>query len=431
VPPQTVIVPRPPALSANTIQTMRFTAGFKETAGITFSHSLDGDSCCDWSPETFWVAKGLADGVHSFVVKARDALLQEDPSPDIAYFEVDATAPAPVLTTPVFGQPVRDSLAIVGSVDDLRFRSYRILVRPQGASSWLAPEARELAASSLKIHDGVLAGWNTRPLSDGNYELRAEVTDTLGLVGSTTIVVQVDNVAPFASQTSPAKISAATGGDVYTLNREVHLYVPPHAFPEDAVVTIAALPAAELPDSLPDGARRRSPGWSISWGDQSLSKRVIVDLRLGGAANGALSLRRRDSAGQWSVVGGTTNAGLLSSTLSEAGVYAAFSGNTPEVGSGVSSLSLTPRVLSRTRFAGGEIGIGFVLGRAAPVSVWIYDRAGREVRELAHDSELPAGANLLRWDGRGRDGAVVGDGLYLVAVSALGERRTQPLAVLR
>jgi len=432
-PPQTVIAPRPPMLSANTIQTIRYVAGFKETHGITFSHSLDGEPFSGWSPEGFLVAKGLRDTTHRFVVKARDAFLQEDPSPDTALFEVDATAPAPLLTSPVFRQAVRDSITITGDVDDLRFRSYRILVRPQGASSWNPPDARQLAAGTTPIHGGVLAGWNTRPDPDGYYELHAEVTDTLGLVGAATNLVQVDNVAPFASQTTPALVSAATGGDVYTLNREVHVYLPPHALPQDAIVTIDPLVAGELPDSLPGGARPRSPGYTISWSGLPLAKRAIVDFHLDPLPSREASLWWRAPGGAWSLVGGTSAGnGMLSTTVSDSGAYDVFEGATPApAGGGVTALSLTPRILSRSGYAGGQVGIGFVLGRAGSVSVDIYDRAGRKVREIAHDLDLPAGANLLRWDGRGRDGAIVSDGLYLVAVQALGERRLQELAVVR
>ena len=43
VPPQTVISPRPPELSANTISTFTFAVAFREVEGVKFSHSLDGD----------------------------------------------------------------------------------------------------------------------------------------------------------------------------------------------------------------------------------------------------------------------------------------------------------------------------------------------------------------------------------------------------
>ncbi len=53
------------------------------------------------------------------------------------------------------------------------------------------------------------------------------------------------------------------------------------------------------------------------------------------------------------------------------------------------------------------------------------------MRTVADDLSLGPGANLLRWDGRDRDGAVVRPGVYVVSVEALGEIRTETLAVVR
>jgi hypothetical protein len=58
-------------------------------------------------------------------------------------------------------------------------------------------------------------------------------------------------------------------------------------------------------------------------------------------------------------------------------------------------------------------------------------RAGRLVRTVAERESFGAGANLVRWDGRDRDGVLVEDGIYLVTVAALGETRTQTLAVVK
>jgi flagellar hook assembly protein FlgD len=98
----------------------------------------------------------------------------------------------------------------------------------------------------------------------------------------------------------------------------------------------------------------------------------------------------------------------------------------------LSDLSFTPRVFSpHGTFGNSQVGIGFTLGRSAPVTVRVYNRAGRLMREVAAGETLPAGSNLVRWDGRDRDGSIVEDGLYLVTVEALSETRKSPLAVVR
>ena len=42
-----------------------------------------------------------------------------------------------------------------------------------------------------------------------------------------------------------------------------------------------------------------------------------------------------------------------------------------------------------------------------------------------------AGDNVVRWNGRDRDGEIVGNGMYLATVEALGQTKTQVLAVVR
>ena len=61
----------------------------------------------------------------------------------------------------------------------------------------------------------------------------------------------------------------------------------------------------------------------------------------------------------------------------------------------------------------------------------IFNRAGRLISEVVSGEQLNAGANLVHWDGRGRDGTMVEGGIYLVAVEAFGERQVKPLAVVR
>jgi flagellar hook capping protein FlgD len=51
------------------------------------------------------------------------------------------------------------------------------------------------------------------------------------------------------------------------------------------------------------------------------------------------------------------------------------------------------------------------LQREASVEFALYDLRGRKVRELAR-GDLPAGENLVRWDGRDRNGARAPSGLY-------------------
>lgn len=96
------------------------------------------------------------------------------------------------------------------------------------------------------------------------------------------------------------------------------------------------------------------------------------------------------------------------------------------------SITFTPRVFSpHGTYAATSVAIGFTLGRLGPVSVRVYDLTGRLVREVADGLQLQAGANVVRWDGRDREGREVKDGPYLVTVDADGTTRKRALAVVR
>ena len=435
VPPHAVLWPLPPELSGNTIYTFTYSPAFRDD-GVEFSTSLDEAMWSPWTHDGFTIAQALTDGVHELRVRARDELALTD-STTLWRFTVDAAPPAPRLAYPVFGQAVRDSVTIRGTADDPRFLSYRVEVRPEGASSWDSTVATALGEGFERVVDGVLAGWNTAGYAEGSYELRVAEFDVLGLTGATTVAVIVDNAPPWSDQTTPAKVSAAMGGDVYTTGADAHLYFPPHAVSEDAVVTLEARDASALPTPLPTGAHPLHGGFDMSWSVGRLLKPVSFDLAVpvGGSPTAGVALWRYDPVGGWVRHGGTpTSDGTrVSAPITQAGHYALFAGGPETPGQAeVSAMSLAPRVFSPSgAFARATIEIGFTLGRAGNVSVRVYNRGGRLVRQLADGMPMGPGANLVRWDGTDRDGRPAVSGLYLVTLEAFGLKRTSTLVVIR
>jgi hypothetical protein len=379
--------------------------------------------------------ENLTDSLHRFTVRARDQFHNVDEYLPEIVFEVDATPPAPVIAAPAFGQSVRGGVEIRGLATDARFRSYQVHVRPNGGSAWdsLTTQVRTPVAG------GALVAWDTTPLPDGNYELRLSVSDTLGLTGTAQVTVIVDNHAPFADVTTPARVAAATGGDIYTTNSELHLYFPPHAFREDAIVTIAAVSADSVPATLPSGATRVLSGYLIAWNAVALDKPARLEFSTAAidpnAVTCTLALYGSLDGPTWRRLGGTVDPGAKTIGLAviEPGRYALYAETSvPGSDPTLSALSFTPRVFSPTGgFADRQVGIGFSLGQTGSVTVRVYNRAGWLVREVASGMTLGPGANLVRWDGRDRAGAVVADGLYLVTVEALGRSQTRTLAVVR
>ncbi len=429
--PQTVISPRPPELSANTISTITFAAAFREVEGIKFSHSFDGSPWTEWSPTDFCQAVNLSDGEHVFMVKARDRMGNVDSTAAVCTFEIDASPPVPVVVDPAFGVAVRGVVPVRGTAADLRFRKYRIDVRSFGVSSW-----DSLFESASPVLGRELCAWDTESFSDGNYELRLSVADTLGLTGVTLVSVIVDNHAPWANETVPAVVSSANGGDVYTTNGEVHLYFPPRAFAGDTEVNIVALSDSLVPDTLADGAVSAFPGYEISWGGVGLRKPATLEMSCADAGP-QLTLYVLGGDSTWLRIGGTVDvsSGVISSPLTGPGRYALFleppGAGTPGAGA-LSALSLTPRVFSPSgEFANDHVAIGFTLGRPAALTVKVYNRAGRLVRELMSGEAMGAGATLVKWNGRDSAGEIVGEGLYLVSVEALGHSEVKTVSIVR
>jgi hypothetical protein len=184
-PPETTITSGPPGLSASPSATFTFTA---DEAGSTFECSVDGATFASCSsPATF---SGLADGAHTFDVRATDSSTNTDPTPASASWTIDATAPNVSLADP--GSPLRGTVALSPSADDGSGSGIASLVvqrSPAGAGTWAA----------------VGGSWDTTGVADGDYDLRARATDNAGNAANSAVrTVTVDNTAPSLSSSIPA-----------------------------------------------------------------------------------------------------------------------------------------------------------------------------------------------------------------------------------
>jgi hypothetical protein len=203
-PPETSITSGPAALTASPDATFTFTA---DEAGSTFECSVDGAAFASCSsPATF---TALADGAHTFDVRATDSSTNADPTPDSDAWTIDATAPSVSLADP--GSPLRGTVALSPSADDGTGSGVASLViqrSPAGAGTWAT----------------VGASWNTAGVADGDYDLRARATDNAGNAANSPVrAVTVDNTAPSLSSSSPAdgELVAAAGSLVIVADENV------------------------------------------------------------------------------------------------------------------------------------------------------------------------------------------------------------------
>src|SRR6266540_2593373 len=102
-PPETQIDSGPSGTTSNTTPTFTFSS---DEGNVTFECSVDGAAfgACS-GPGASHTTAPLADGAHSFEVRARDAFGTADPSPASRAFTVDTTAPAAPDTAANFASP--------------------------------------------------------------------------------------------------------------------------------------------------------------------------------------------------------------------------------------------------------------------------------------------------------------------------------------
>ena len=121
--------------------------------------------------------------------------------------------------------------------------------------------------------------------------------------------INVDNVFPFAAETSPALGDERGGGHVHTTDAGVHMYFPPGAFPVDTLVRIDPVPASQLPPRSA-GTAAVLGGFDIGWGNvvMKADKRANAGDPHGSGAGASVTGARaiyQLSGGSETLMGGT------------------------------------------------------------------------------------------------------------------------------
>jgi hypothetical protein len=80
--------------------------------------------------------------------------------------------------------------------------------------------------------------------------------------------------------------------------------------------------------------------------------------------------------------------------------------------------------------ARGDVSFDISIPHAAPVSLVVYDSAGRVVHRIADASFVP-GRHVLVWDRRNDDGRVVPSGIYFVRLQAPGVLLTRKTVLIQ
>ncbi len=304
LPPEAVIDSGPSGPVDSTSALFGFSSN---EAGSTFQCSLDA---APWatciSPQEY---KALAEGAHTFQVRATNTVGEVDPTPAEARWTVETISPVVTLTTPSSGSETNDTkpefsgAAGTGS-GDLPTITVKIYM---GSSASGTPVQTLTTTASA----GAWSVAASSALADGTYTAQASQADEAGGVGtSSPSTFAVNTVPPTVTLTSPVN-GSATNHDQPTFS----------------------------------GAAGTAPGDSSS---------VTVDVYEGSAAFGSpvQTLAATVSAGSWSV---QASSALTDGTYTAQATQTDDAGNTGTSSSNTFTIDTVPPTVTLTAPANGSM----------------------------------------------------------------------------
>jgi CSLREA domain-containing protein len=189
VPPDTTIISSPPSLSNNPNPTFTFTGSDTTTspANLTYECSLDNSpfTACP-SPQTY---NGVADGLRTFAVRAKDEAGNVDPTPSTYTWTIETVPPA----LPIISYPSINSIIFINQPTFTGTAEANSTVRVFLNNALIGTTSADGAGNWSQAAAGTLA--------DGLYTVKATATDTAG------------NVSPEASNFFRIATVAPTLGD--------------------------------------------------------------------------------------------------------------------------------------------------------------------------------------------------------------------------
>lgn len=146
-----------------------------------------------------------------------------------------------------------------------------------------------------------------------------------------------------------------------------------------------------------------------------------------------LAIFRQGMSNKWNRVGGRLSVengrSALRAVIQQGGIYLVAIGMTVPFQRG--NVTCLPRLFSPGRDEPSAFTeVVFTLDQASPVSIHIFNTAGRRVKSLIQDGEvMPPGRHPVRWDGRDGDGKTLRSGIYIVVVQTAAFAETKTVVI--
>lgn len=355
-------------------------------------------------------------------------------------FRVDTAIPAITKTVPQAGQIGVASTTIpkatfTKDIDISNLADVFILRRSDTGATVDGGAFYDAATKTMEYRP------STRLLGDKQYEVTAtaSISDDVGnLLG-----------ADFRwSFTTATQLSSNDGGRLQSASGDVILYIPPKSVGEGQEIGLETIDSDSIIVSTRRFVTKKNQSinfvgpafrFSPETTDLDPNKPGTLTMKYGvltsSITESQLAIFREDTPGIWARIGGTinTSAQTVTTTVTKLGVYALFEDpSAPTSGVALASFRAQPRVFSPkgNRFNTSETAISFVLGQSFPVSVEVYNLAGRLERVVCSNKTMGPGNMVEMWDGKNNDGKVCSSGLYIVIIDAGGNEDRLTISVL-
>ncbi len=416
----------------------------------------------DFHPQNYCELAFPTNSYYTFSVKSRDESGNES-FPDSVCFIVDTAPPHAFIIHPSNNEIINGKVAVIGTafdslsiVKDFKcyWLSYAVGSRFQDvaendwqpiATAATIPSHQNIFFARPVINDTLII-WDTAGLN-GDYWLRLAAEDTLQHVSYYIIKVKV-----VAGQQT---VLRERGGTMAVADR-LTLYIPPGAIGTDQQIYCNPLevagdlipPVQDIQVSslayvlAPTTLKLTKPATlSCSYRPEDILNLVesrlafmYLDPNQEGIDLEHLSLKKIDHINEAAILGGGVDLErhCIETTIKQFGVYVLIQDNRSISGSArLIDIDCQPRIFSPqgTSYA-MTATISFELTADSPMSIKIYNPAGRLVYTLMTRSQQRAGRNSIQWDGRDFNGNFCPSDLYLIVFESERELKTKTVVIL-
>lgn len=395
-----------------------------------------------FSENEITVSPALETGVYEIEVQALDSDGNLDPTPATRRFAIDIGQPTVVISAPLPGEHLSGEITIKGRVEDRDFIKYEIDYRQDSRPEWSNGGIIYPSSNSAQVKGpdpGILALWNTpKQCANAVYHLRLRAWDRLGHVDSTEVSVVVDQMA------KEVNVDARLGGIVSAScgSKRVEFYIPPNS--DIRRVRLISLGSTDV--ACENQSDSVLIGYRISMINEQ-SQELYPALE----EQGAITIKDPSIVNHYDdekfptifhkIPGSNRSCSSLEGTIdfeqqtistrfSALGIFIlAKAKRAPKPGA--ADFVCRPRVFSTTNSSmPKQTQILFKLNDSKPVTIWIYNMAGRLIRKLMTEQPFLPGENAISWDGVNDRGDPCVSGLYLIIRLTDGKKQIETVAIV-